>query len=145
MITPKGGSMRVLVTLLFLGVRPAPFFAQISEEYRKCDSTANSQFEMNACASDEAARNDAELNREYRKLLAIAEKEQNSLEKIKSMERTWIAYRDAYMDAMFPAKDKQAEYGSMFPMEADIVRAKLTQQQIAALKELQKQCSHSEP
>jgi hypothetical protein len=45
------------------------------------------------------------------------------------------------MDAMYPAKNKQAEYGSIYPMEADLLRAKLTQQQVAALKELQQQYS----
>ena len=47
--------------------------------------------------------------------------------KIKTAQRAWIAYRDAYMGAMYPAKDKQAEYGSIYPMEADLLRAKLTQ------------------
>ena len=42
---------------------------------------------------------------------------------------------------MYPAKNKQAEYGSIYPMEADLLRAKLTQQQVAALKELQQQYS----
>ena len=96
---------------------------------------------MNACASEEAARDDAELNREYRKLLSIAGKDHERVAKIESMERAWIAFRDAYLDAMYPAKDKQAEYGSIFPMEADMVRAKLTRQQIAALRELQTQGS----
>jgi len=49
------------------------------------------------------------------------------LRRFKAAERAWIAYRDAYMGAMYPAKDKQAEYGSIYPMEADLLRAKLTQ------------------
>jgi len=43
------------------------------------------------------------------------------------------------MDAMYPAKDKQSEYGSIYPMEADLLRAKLTQRQVTALKELLQQ------
>ena len=42
-------------------------------------------------------------------------------------------YRDAYIDAMFPAKDKQVAYGSIFPTEVDLLRFKLTQQQIIGL------------
>jgi hypothetical protein len=37
---------------------------------------------------------------------------------------------------MFPAEDKQAEYGSMYPMERDLILATLTRRQIDALKDL---------
>ena len=94
---------------------------------------------MNACASDEAARVDAALNQVYHKLLSQAASQPETVAKIKAAERAWIAYRDAYMDAMYPAKDKQAEYGSIYPMEADLLRAKLTQRQVTALKELLQQ------
>ena len=50
------------------------------------------------------------------------------------MERTWITYRNRYMGAMYPAKDKQAEYGSIFPMEADLVLAKITEDHIGELQ-----------
>ena len=113
-----------------------PSLAQDSAQYRACNDKAKTQMEMNACASQEAARSDAELNEVYRKLLSQAASQQEAVAKIKAAERAWVAYRDAYMDAMYPAKDKQAEYGSIYPMEADLLRAKLTQQQVVALKEL---------
>jgi len=115
--------------------------AQESARYRACNDKAKTQTEMNACASDEAARNDAELNEVYRKLLSQAASEPEAVAKIKTAERAWLAYRDAYMDAMYPAKNKQVEYGSIYPMEAALLRAKLTQQQVVALKELQQQYS----
>jgi uncharacterized protein YecT (DUF1311 family) len=99
---------------------------------------------MNACASDEAARVDAELNDVYRKLLSKATSPPEAPAKIKAAERAWISYRDAYLDAMYPAKDKQAEYGSIFPMEADLLRAKLTERQVTALKELLRKYSGEE-
>jgi uncharacterized protein YecT (DUF1311 family) len=133
--------MKFLATVLLFGLSSLPLFAQVSDKYRSCDEGAKSQFEINACASDEAARDDAELNREFRKLLLIAGKDHERIAKIESMERAWVAFRDAYMEAMYPAKDKQAEYGSIFPMEANMLRAKLTQQQTAALRELQTQGS----
>jgi hypothetical protein len=37
---------------------------------------------------------------------------------------------------MFPAKDKQAEYGTMFPMEVDLLFAKLTLRHMTDLQEL---------
>jgi hypothetical protein len=48
------------------------------------------------------------------------------------------------MDAMYSAKDKQAEYGSVYPMEADLLRAKLTERQRTALEELLQQYSGAE-
>ena len=134
--------MRYLA-IVFL-IASLPGLAQDSAQYRACNDKAKTQVEMNACASEEAARLDAQLNDVYRKLLSQAASQQEAVAKIKAAERAWIVYRDAYMDAMYPAKDKQAEYGSIYPMEADLLRAKLTQQQVAALKELLQQYSGDE-
>ncbi len=134
--------MRYLAVVFLIASLPG--LAQNSEQYRACNDKAKTQGEMNACASEEAARVDAQLNDAYRKLLSQAASQQEAVAKIKAAERAWIAYRDAYMDAMYPAKDKQAEYGSIYPMEADLLRAKLTQQQVAALRELLQQYSGAE-
>jgi len=131
--------MRKLLVVFLLTSLPG--LAQGSDGYRACNEKAKTQAEMNACASDEAARADTELNEVYRKLLSQAGSQEDAVAKIKAAERAWIAYRDAYMDAMYPAKDKQAEYGSVYPMEANLVRAKLTQRQVTALKELIQQYS----
>ena len=131
--------MKYLAMVLLIASLPG--LAQDSPRYRACNEKAKTQSEMNACANEDAARVDAELNDVYRKLLSKAASEPEAVAKIKAAERAWIAYRDAYMDAMYPAKDKQAEYGSIYPMEAALLRAKLTQQQVAALKELLKQYS----
>ena len=119
-------------------------FAQESAQYRACNEKARAQAEMNACASDEAARVEAELNQVYQKLLSRVASQPEATTKIKTAERAWIAYRDAYMDAMYPAKNKQGEYGSIYPMEADLLRAKLTKRQVTALKELLHQYSGDE-
>jgi uncharacterized protein YecT (DUF1311 family) len=126
--------MRYLVITFLLTSLPA--LAQDSARYRACNDKAKTQTEMNACANEEASRVDAQLNDVYRKLLTQAASQQGAVEKIKAAERAWIAYRDAFIDAMYPAKDKQAEYGTIYPMEADLLRAKLTERQVTALKEL---------
>ena len=131
--------MRYLAMALLVASLPA--FAQESAQYRACNQKAKTQTDMNACASGEAARLDAELNEVYRKLLSQAASQAGAVAKVKAAERAWIAYRDAYLDAMYPAEDKPAEYGSIYPMEAELLRAKLTQQQVTALKELLKQYS----
>ncbi len=44
---------------------------------------------------------------------------------------------------MYSANNKQSEYGSSYPAEVSLLRAKLTQRQIEALKDLLKQYSGS--
>jgi uncharacterized protein YecT (DUF1311 family) len=134
--------MRYLAVALFMAFNSFVCLAQNSTQYRTCNEKAKTQAEMNACANKEAVRVDAELNDLYRTLLSKAESQPEGVAKIKAAERAWIAYRDAYIDAMYPAKDKQAEYGSIYPMEADLLRAKLTQQQVAALREMLQQYSN---
>jgi len=46
---------------------------------------------------------------------------------------------------MYPAKDKQAAYGSIFPMEVDLSYAKLTRDQISALRDILKQQESADP
>jgi uncharacterized protein YecT (DUF1311 family) len=98
-----------------------------------------SQTGMDHCASDEAARADSELNAIYQRLLAMAKLAPKTTAKIKGMETAWIAYRDAYIEAMFPQEDKQAAYGTEYPMNVDLVRAALTRKQAKEVEELIKQ------
>lgn len=130
--------MKYLLVVFLLSAL-LPGLAENSYQYRACNQKAKTQTEMNACANDEATRADAELNEIYRKLLSQAANEPQTSAKIKSAEKAWIAYRNAYMDAMYPAKDKQAKYGSVYPMNADLLRAKLTKRQVVALKGLLQQ------
>jgi uncharacterized protein YecT (DUF1311 family) len=133
--------MRHLAIAIVFLVASLPALAQDSAQYRACNDKAKTQGEMNACASEEAARVDVELNTVYRKLLLKAASQPEAVAKVKASERAWVTYRDTYMEAMYPAKDKQAEYGSIYPMEADLLKAKLTRQQVAALEEMLKQYS----
>ena len=59
--------------------------------------------------------------------------------KIRAAEKAWIVYRDAFMEAMYPAKNKQVEYGSVYPMEANDLLAELARRHIVDLKELSRQ------
>jgi uncharacterized protein YecT (DUF1311 family) len=94
---------------------------------------------MNACASEEAKRVDDKLNKVYKLLLAKVRGDLVATPKIRAAQRAWVAYRDAYIETTFPAKDKPAEYGSMFPMEVDLLTAKLTRRQIEALQDILRQ------
>jgi uncharacterized protein YecT (DUF1311 family) len=126
--------MKILALMLIIYSLPA--LAQDSEQYRSCQKKAQTQSEMNICASQEAARVDASLKDAFHGLLSKVSGQEAAVAKITAVENAWTSYRDAYIEAMYPAKDKQSEYGSLYPMNANLLRAKLTQRQIIALKEL---------
>jgi uncharacterized protein YecT (DUF1311 family) len=131
--------MRFLVVLHLMLLSSFSCMAQDSELFRACNEKAKSQAEMNVCANEEAVRTDTELNNVYRTLLSKAGSQPDAVAKIQNAERAWIEYRNAYIDAMYPAKNKQAEYGTMYPMEVALLHAKLTRQPVAALKDLVQQ------
>jgi uncharacterized protein YecT (DUF1311 family) len=133
--------MKFLPLVFFLALHALPSFAQDSPRYNACIKKANTQSEMNTCASQESARADSDLNLTYRKLLSKATTP-DAVQKIRDAERAWIAYRDATLEAAFPAKDKQLEYGSIYPMEVNLLRAKLTRRHIATLHDLVQRYSH---
>lgn len=118
---------------------------QNSEQYRKCVQKATTQTAMHVCANEEAQPVDTELNDIYQRLLSANGNQSDVVERIRAMQRAWITYRDAYMEAMYPAKKKQVVYGSSFPIDVDLVRAKLTREQTSALRDLLKQHSGSTP
>jgi uncharacterized protein YecT (DUF1311 family) len=128
--------VKYLAAALLLVFIPFACFAQDSAEYRACSDKANTQAEMTACASAEAKRVDAKLNSTYSALLARVERHPEAVAKIKAAERAWVAYRDAYIEAAYPAKDKATEYGSIYPLDVALLRAKLTQRQVTALEDM---------
>ena len=131
--------MKFQAVVLFMALSSFPCLAQNSEEYRACNEKAKTQAKMSTCANEEATRVDDRMNDVYRKLLSKAAREPEAVAKIKRAETAWVAYRDAFINAMYPARDKQGAYGSIYPMEVDLLGAKLTQQHISALMELLQQ------
>ncbi|MGB9407358.1 MAG: lysozyme inhibitor LprI family protein [Terracidiphilus sp.] len=105
---------------------------------------ADVQMSMNSCADAEYKRADSEMNGVYQQLLSVAEKIPVATAKIKAAERAWILYRDAYMEALYPAEDKQLAYGSIYPMEYAEFRTALTREHTTALRELIKQYDEEE-
>jgi uncharacterized protein YecT (DUF1311 family) len=136
-----GATFRFIAVLT--GLSCGVLFGENSPQLTKCLTKANSQLAMNMCAGEELARADAALNTVYQKVLSAARDEPGAVEKIRSAEKAWIAYRDSYLEATYPADDKQLNYGSIYPMEAALLQAELTQQQVSALKKLLKQHSNS--
>jgi len=123
-------SFAIAIVLLILGCR---CYGQTSAAYVGCVDNSKTQAELNQCASDEAARADAELNTSYRRLLRQIAGDSLDISKLEEAERAWRRYRDAYIEAVYPAQDKQATYGTEYPMNVNLLRAKLTREHTAAI------------
>jgi uncharacterized protein YecT (DUF1311 family) len=124
--------------MVLAAVASGTMLAQDSKQLDRCMDRAGTQLGMNSCANEEALRAEAELKNLQQKLVLAARTEPGAIDKIEAAAKAWIAYRDAYQEAMYPAKDKQLAYGSIFPMEFGLLRARLTRRQIQALRELLK-------
>ena len=128
--------MRTCILVVLMSLGSFSCLAQDSAAYRACSKQATTQHDMNGCVNEEAKRINDELHKVYKLLLTKVSGDALATAKIRAAEKAWTAYRDAYIEAMYPAKDKQAEYGSIFPMEVDLLGAKLTRQQISALRDI---------
>jgi uncharacterized protein YecT (DUF1311 family) len=126
---------RFVVLLLFVAVA-CSCHGQSSSTLDVCMNVAGSQRELNQCASDEAKRADTELNTKYKNFLTQIAGDTLAVTKLKVAERAWLRYRDAYLDATYPAQNKQANYGTEYPMDVNLLRAKLTREHVAALTDL---------
>jgi uncharacterized protein YecT (DUF1311 family) len=87
---------------------------------------------QDACAQYKKA--DQALNATYAKVLKDYAKVPQFLAKLKQAQRAWIAFRDAHLAARFPKADKQAEYGSSYPLCRCAVLTGLTEQREKELK-----------
>ena len=102
----------------------------------KCEDTAQTQWELNDCASKDNREAEKELKVLYEQLLARASQKPTYRQKIEAEQTAWIAYRDAALEAKYPAQDKQAGYGSVYPMCYGWYRAALIRRRSEEIKEL---------
>jgi uncharacterized protein YecT (DUF1311 family) len=85
-----------------------------------------------ACAQYKKA--DQALNATYAEVLKDYAKDPQFLATLKQAQRAWIAFRDAHLAARFPKPDKQAEYGSSYPMCRCAVLTEFTEQREKELR-----------
>ncbi|HYL15646.1 MAG TPA: lysozyme inhibitor LprI family protein [Terriglobales bacterium] len=124
---------RLFIAVLF-SVIATSVWAQSKES--PCWKAARTQSEMNHCADLDAREAEVDLNHVYNQLLAKLKADKNATEKLRIAQRAWLAFRDAHMQELYPAEDKQAEYGTVFPMCADLALADLTRQRMKMLKQM---------
>jgi uncharacterized protein YecT (DUF1311 family) len=91
-----------LMSLLFLTVTPI--------------SLSQTQSRLNAQSCDQFGKVDKEMNEAYARILEEYANDPQFITKLKAAQRAWLAFRDAELEAHYPRVDKQAEYGSAYPM-----------------------------
>ena len=89
----------VLVALLL----STTAFAASNDDTVRCREDG-AQAELNACAAEDRAAADKELNDVYKKILIEYKDETLFLEKLKIAQRVWIKLRDAEIEAMYPSR-----------------------------------------
>jgi uncharacterized protein YecT (DUF1311 family) len=79
-------------------------------------------------------QSDAELNRVYLQILNDYKQDTVFTDKLRAAQRTWIAFRDAHVESLYPAKDKNARYGSIYSMCQCLALKELTDHRVSELK-----------
>lgn len=95
------------------------------------------QIEMNACAAEDYAAADAELNAVWKELLASLADDPVAVTRLRAAQRAWIAFRDAELAARLPVPDGEAPqvvHGSMYHLLSYSVLAELTRERTAQLR-----------
>src|SRR5579864_210387 len=103
--------------LVWLALTILPAIAQVSSQFQACNRTAKTQLAMNTCAGNELSLRTKQMNQVYNALTSRAASQPAAVAKITASQKAWTAYADAYIEALYPANDKQASYGSIYPME----------------------------
>lgn len=99
----------LITTLLMLSCP-----AMSSDAIETCDDEAQTQRDINHCASLDFLSADNELNAVYKAVLEQHKTNTKFLDKLKAAQRAWLKWRDAEMEAIYPEKDDPSYYGSSF-------------------------------
>ncbi len=97
-------------------------------------ATAQSQAELHRRADRSARHADSTLNAVYHQLETRYQSDSTALRKLRVAQRAWIRFRDAQIDATYPASDHQRAYGSVYPMCAVMLFEELTKERIAQIR-----------
>jgi uncharacterized protein YecT (DUF1311 family) len=124
---------RLVLTALLLVI---PTSATSQPRENPCWKTAMAQSEMNRCADEDARAADAELDHVYQDLLSKTKDDANATKKLRDAQRAWVAFRDAQLEALYPAQDKQREYGTIYPMCFAIVATTMAKERTAQLRRM---------
>jgi uncharacterized protein YecT (DUF1311 family) len=117
------------------GSAPAPASTAASSGGDTCMNNAQSQAAMDECASKSLDAADKELNQVYQQVLAKYASDKVFVGKLRAAQKAWVAFRDAELDARYPASNKSLQYGSVYPMCADNELEAMTRKRTEELRE----------
>jgi uncharacterized protein YecT (DUF1311 family) len=120
----------VLPLLLVLNGNPSA-----SAELPDVFTPPQTQMDMNekACAAHRKA--DAEMNKVYQRILSENRSDKLFVQKMRAAQRAWLAFRDAHLEALYPAVDKRAAYGTVNPMCQCMELETMTNERIKVLRQ----------
>ncbi len=76
---------------------------------------------------------DAQMARVYHQVLDKYAADKEFIARFRASQRAWLAFRDAEVAATYPANDKLANYGSVYPLCVDQLKTTLTMHRIEQL------------
>ncbi len=77
---------------------------------------AQAQGDLDGQSCGEFHKADVALNEAYSKVLKEYAKDEQFIAKLKTAQRAWLEFGDAELEALYPKDNKQAEYGTVYPM-----------------------------
>ena len=110
-----------------------PFVIILFLTFNLC-SFGQTQYQMHEESSEEYKKADTELDHIYQKILIEYKSDSIFINRLKKAQKIWIAYRDAELEMRFPAKNKQVEYGSVYPMCVALFLKGLTEERTEKLR-----------
>ncbi len=91
------------------------------------------QLDEKACSAFKQA--DAKMTKLYRQILLEYRKDTLFVQKMRTAQRAWLAFRDAHLASIYPAGDKRVAYGSVNPMCQCMELEKLTEERTEVLRQ----------
>ncbi len=82
----------------------------------------------------EYKQSETELNRVYTQILNEYKQDTVFTDKLKAAQRAWIAFRDAHLESLYPARDKMTQYGNIYPMCQCLAMKELTSRRVSELR-----------
>jgi len=103
----------------------------------KCNE-AGGQLELNACARDDFAKADKDLNKTYQALIKKETADTLFISKLRLAQKAWLAFRDADLEAYFACSESDIRicFGSMYPMLYFSRKAALTRERTKHLQQI---------
>ncbi|QPK61844.1 DUF1311 domain-containing protein [Methylomonas sp. LL1] len=116
----------------------APIASWADDEI-KCNEAGN-QLELNACASDDFAKADQELNQTYQALIKKEADAPLFISKLRLAQKAWLSFRDADLEARFACAEEDVRicWGSMYPLLLLSSKAELTRERTRQLQQILK-------